>query len=114
MRNGANAAFGKASGEHTKFGSADWVFDLALVLGGEHLIRGLYVLHRAYSKRHFRQVFDLCDYTLFLGYSGLVFAQVFERLLRPGQLFPTWGFHDGDLFLLGRYNDGVFARVCEC
>jgi hypothetical protein len=111
---GANAEIGLASGAPEDFAQPDWMFDVTLSYGDSHLIRGLLELHRTYSTRRWRRVFDLCDYTLFLGYSGLVFAQAFERMRDRGRLFPTWGFHDGDLFLLGRYHDGSFVRVCKC
>lgn len=111
---GTNVEIGVAAGEASSFATPEWVFDLPVRYGDGHLIRGLLELHQVYSKRRWRPVFDLCDYILFLGYSGLVFAQVFVRMREPRPLFPMWGFHDGDIFLLGHRSDGEFVRICRC
>ena len=81
--------------------------------GGEHLIYGLYELLRVYEADAWREAFSLCDYIFFLGYSGIIFAQACERLSSPRTLSVEWGFHDGDIFPLGRTQDGVFTRDCH-
>ena len=55
----------------------------------------------------------VCDYIFFLGYSGVVLAESFARLDTPRTLLPAWGFHDGDLFALGRKQGGGFTRLCK-
>jgi hypothetical protein len=73
----------------------DWLRG-QLVVAGEH-----------------QPILDFADYVLFLGYSGLILA---EAILDagPGNLFlATWGFHDDDLFILGRGDGRGFRRLAS-
>jgi hypothetical protein len=91
----------------------DWVFARNLRYGHQHLIRGLYELHSVYSLPDWEHVFDLFDFVFFLGYSGIVLAEAFDRLSTQRTLLAVWGFHDGDLHLLGRKHAGEFQRICK-
>ena len=89
-----------------------WVYAGKLHYGRKHLIYGLYELQAVYSSDAWGPVYSLCDYMFFLGYSGVVLAEAFERLNTSRTLLPVWGFHDGDLFALGRKRDNRFTRIC--
>ena len=91
----------------------EWVFARNLRYGPKHLIYGLQELHEVYSSDAWNSVFSLCDYIFFLGYSGIVLAQSFKRIHTSRTLLPAWGFHDGDLFALGRKDGGQFTRICK-
>jgi hypothetical protein len=107
---GSNLEIALGAGTPEDASAGQWLFEGPKTYGSSHLIRGLYELHRVYRKRTWKPWFDLCDYTLFLGYSGLVLAQVFDCVRDLGPLVVIWGFHDGDLFVLGRHRDGAFVR----
>jgi hypothetical protein len=70
-------------------------------------------LQRVYEREQWQEAFSLCDYIFFLGYSGVILSQAFERIATPRTLLPAWGFHDGDMFALGRTQDGTFTRICK-
>lgn len=91
----------------------DWVYGRNLERGEKHLIYGLYELREMYSSDEWSSVYSLCDYIFFLCYSGIVLAEAFERLDTRRMLLPVWGFHDGDLFALGRMRDNEFTRICR-
>ncbi len=46
---------------------------------GEHLIRGIYEIHRTYQDAEY-EVSKLADYLFFFGYSGIVLAAALEQL----------------------------------
>jgi hypothetical protein len=81
--------------------------------GESHLIAGLKDLKRVYEAPEFEPVSGFADYALFLGYSGLVLAQAMEALKVSAPLLAAWGFHDGDLFFLGRRETKRFERICK-
>jgi hypothetical protein len=90
--------------------------------GNGHLIRGLYDLHSVYSGAAWSAAdegvapgthLEFADYTLSLGYSGIVLGHAFRRLPAERLRLVVWGFHDGDLFLLGRTRPGGFDFVCK-
>jgi hypothetical protein len=85
--------------------------------GDPHLIRGLYDLRRQYSRGAWRvdddavatgSYFAFADYTLSPGYSGLVLGHALSRTTTDWAFLVVWGFHDGDMFPLGRVNAGEF------
>lgn len=78
--------------------------------GKPHLIKGLAALRRVYAARRWEEVTEHADYLVPLAYSGLVLSEAAAMLVRPKPLMIAWGFHDGDLFLLGTMADGVFVR----
>ena len=76
--------------------------------GEKHLIRSLLPMKRVYENS---EVHSNADYTLFLGYSGLVLLAAFERSEISKDLLVVWGFHDGDLFFLLRQVNGKQERL---
>lgn len=83
-----------------------------LIYGDEqHLIRGLVEMHAAYSSPEWEPWSEFCDYTVFLGYSGIVLGAAMARSAGARDLLVAWGFHDGDLFLLGRSLGGRWSPV---
>jgi len=44
---------------------------------------------------------------------GLVLAEAMDRLRVSTPLLAAWGFHDGDLFFLGRRDADRFERICK-
>ncbi len=109
---GTNIEFGATSECDPNSGRPDWAWDAALRYGSRHLIKGLVGMQACYSRPAWRESSGLCDYVFFLGYSGMVLAEVFESFTLPRTLMPVWGFHGGDLFTLGRYQSGEFTRLC--
>ncbi len=91
----------------------DWVYAGNLRYGEGHLINGLYELQREYSGEPWEEAFSLCDYILFLGYSGIVLSQALMRLPSLSTFLVVWGFHDGDLLALGRKSDSAFTLICK-
>lgn len=81
--------------------------------GDEHLIRGLVGMEAVYSAPEWEPWSDFCDYAVFLGYSGIVLAAAMARSAGTRDLLVAWGFHDGDLFLLGRSRGGKWSPVEE-
>jgi hypothetical protein len=109
---GTNIEFGASSECDSSSDSPEWVWDVTLEHGSRHLIRGLVGFQSVYSQLDWKKAFDLCDYVFFLGYSGMILAEVLESFTIPRTLMPVWGFHDGDMFTLGRYRNGTFTRLC--
>lgn len=81
--------------------------------GDEHLVRGLVGMHAVYSTPEWEPWSDFCDYVFFLGYSGIVLGAAMARSAGARDLLAAWGFHDGDLFLLGRSMGGKWSPVKE-
>lgn len=123
---GTNLEIGGSTACDPASDSQDWVFE-QLQRGAKHLIYGLYELQTAYSASTWRvsdetvaqgSHFGFADYTLFLGYSGIILGSAFARLpewpkLTKRDLLAVWGFHDGDLFLLGRRTGSAFTLRCK-
>lgn len=79
--------------------------------GEDHLIRGLVEMHAVYASPEWEAWFDFCDYATFLGYSGIVLGAAMARSAGARDLLVAWGFHDGDIFLLGRSLGGKWSPV---
>lgn len=75
--------------------------------GSDHLIESLRDLKRVY---HQADISSEADYELFLGYSGVVLLAAIEQL-HTRDFIATWGFHDGDMFLLCRRYGGRYERI---
>lgn len=90
----------------------DWAYNCEWY-GDRHLIAGLRDLKRVYEAPRYGEASAFADYALFLGYSGLVLANAIERLAGTSPFLAAWGFHDGDLFFLGRRDAGGFERICK-
>ncbi len=110
---GTNIEIGGSSTCDPLSDDIQWVFARNLDYGQKHLIYGLYELQVVYETEAWAAAYPLCDYIFFLGYSGIVLSEAFVRLDTPRILLPVWGFHDGDLFALGRKQDNRFTRICR-
>lgn len=107
---GTNVEFGGTAECDPAEDDESWLED-DLDYGDDHLIRGLVEMHAVYSTPEWEPWFDLCDYALFLGYSGIVLGAAMARSAGARDLLAAWGFHDGDLFLLGRSLGGKWSPV---
>jgi hypothetical protein len=90
----------------------DWAWDCEWY-GQRHLIRGLVDLKAEYELQPWKEHHQFADYALFLGYSGLVLADALAAASVQEPLLAIWGFHDGDLFLLGRRTRAGVERLCS-
>lgn len=82
--------------------------------GRSHLIRGLMTMEAVYRQNEWAALFGTADYVLFLVYSGLVLSEAASRIRWPANSILVWGFHDGDLFTLGRTDSvGAFRRSVD-
>lgn len=97
----------------------DWL-ERELDIGNEHYIRGLYPLFLVYGQDNWRtrnssvsggSHFSFADYAVFLTYSGIVLGHALARLKFGRDILFAWGFHDGDMFLLGRHGTGGFDPI---
>jgi hypothetical protein len=70
--------------------------------GQSHLIRGLMTMEATYRRAEWGALSEPADYVLFLAYSGLVLGNAACQIRWPPNSVIVWGFHDGDLFFLGR------------
>ena len=84
--------------------------------GENHLIAGLFTMKKIYGQKRWESLNDFAEYSLFLGYGGLVLADAFSTpdLTGLGKPFlAAWGFHDGDIFTLGRGDGQNFTRLAS-
>lgn len=109
---GTNIEIGSSSECDSNLDSPDWVWDAVLDYGPSHLLRGLVKSQEVYSRPAWAPAFNLCNYVFFLGYAGIVLTQAMAELTFPTTMMLVWGFHDGDLFTLGRYRQGSFTKLC--
>ncbi len=79
--------------------------------GDPHRIAGLGEMRRVYGQGKWKRHFEIADYALPLGYGGLVLAEALADLAAGPPFLAAWGFHDGDLFPLGRADGRGFARI---
>jgi hypothetical protein len=107
---GKNVEFGGTAECDPSNDDESWLED-DLDDGDDHLIRGLVEMHAEYSSPEWEAWFDFCDYATVLGYSGIVLAAAMARTAGARDLLVAWGFHDGDLFLLGRSLGGKWSPV---
>jgi hypothetical protein len=101
--------------------SSDWLSS-DLAYGAEHLLRGLFHLRAKYSEKEWRvgdksvatgSLFGFADYLLVLGYSGVVLGHACKLIKSNRARLFVWGFHDGDIFLLGRGSGNKFTLLCK-
>jgi len=109
---GTNVEFGGTAACDVSQDQIDWVYG-KLKYGDNHLIRGLFELQQVYSQPKWESAFSFADYILLLGYSGIILGQAFIRFSTSRSLLPAWGFHDGDLFALGRKTPERFDFICK-
>ncbi len=91
----------------------EWIYD-GFDYGKNHLIRGLYEIHKSYAAMDLEESDSLLlDYVFYLGYSGVVLAAAVERIpVRWDSLF-VWGFHDGDMAFLARGSSRGVKRLAR-
>ena len=68
-------------------------------------------MHEEYARPEWARLFDAADYVLVLGYSSVVLAEAAAIVRWPRRSPLIWGFHDGDLFILGRGQRAGFERM---
>jgi hypothetical protein len=111
--NGFNVEIGRATGCDPMDDDTSWTFE-SLSYGKSHLIRGLKELQSVYSRPEWSgELFTFADYVLFLGYSGIVLGRALSQLPLQNRIVAVWGFHDGDIFILGRRTPQRFEFVCK-
>jgi hypothetical protein len=102
--------------------SQDWIGVRQLRYGTKHLIRGLYEMHRVYTQGDWcvraekvpRGLYSsFAEYSLFLSYSGIVLGHALKLIPLKRTFLVVWGYHDGDMFLLGRRTPDSFTILCK-
>ncbi|MEJ7137805.1 hypothetical protein [Amphibiibacter pelophylacis] len=96
----------------TRLNQSDWIYG-QLTHGESVFLDGLYQLHQIYSLAQWQSVYPIADYMLFLGYSGLIVLEAIAQAQSPYSRLYTWGFHDGDMFLLARSHSGQTDIICQ-
>ena len=109
---GHNVEIGWKTRLNVEDGGTDWIYS-GLAYGPDHLIEGLCELHATYSRPEWEELFSSADYMLFLGYSAVVLRGAIRSTPLPRPLLASWGFHDGDMFLLGLLTDQGFTTIAE-
>ena len=109
---GSNVEIGLTARADTTGHDYDWVYRMQWY-GTRHLVAGLVPMQAVYSEPEYERAHGFADYVLFLGYSGLVLRQACEHVRWRARAAVLWGFHDGDLFLLGRGGPRGFEVHCE-
>lgn len=81
--------------------SDEWVYECEYY-GESHLIKGLFEVSDCFSneEKWGDEVVNFAEYTIFLGYSGLILRETLNRLEIKNNFISVWGFHDGDTFFL--------------
>jgi hypothetical protein len=109
---GTNLEFGGTTACDLSQDEIEWVYG-KLQYGEKHLIYGLFELQQFYSQPIWKPAFSFADYMLSLSYTGIIFGQAFIRISINRSLLAAWGFHEGDLFALGRKTQGRFDFICK-
>jgi len=109
---GTNLQIGGSTSCEMASDSLEWLEE-KMTYGERHLISGLHKLRKVYSQPKWEELYEFSDYILFLTYSGIVLEQAFVRLRFPNPLLVVWGFHNGDIFILGRNTGDHFELVCK-
>lgn len=107
---GHNLEVGWTSNANVDADDTGWVYQ-GLQYGPRHLLDGLVGMHSIYSLPQWKQQFSNADYMIFLGYSGLILREALQKAAIPVPALITWGFHDGDIFLLGRKDATTFTFI---
>lgn len=87
--------------------------DEGLVHGARHRIDGLAKLQSTHARPEWAALFSTADYMLFLGYAGIVLRDAIGAAALPAPLLTAWGFHDGDIFVLGRLTADGFVTLAK-
>ena len=109
---GTNIGFGGSTVCDASQSEQDWIED-NLKFGDAHLIRSLLRLREVYSQPKWEDSYMLADYVLFLGYSGIVLREALIRMTTHRSILVSWGFCEGDNFLLGRKTPERFDLICK-
>ena len=107
---GHNLEVGWTSNANVDADDTGWVYE-GLEYGPRHLLDGLVSMHSTYSLPQWEQQFSNADYMIFLGYSGLILREALQKAAIPVPALIAWGFHDGDIFLLGRKDATTFTFI---
>lgn len=107
---GSNIEIGWIAGDTNQNGT-EWAYG-ELTYGDPFLISSLASLQNIYSLPQYDNDFSLAEYILFLGYSGLVVREALISYAPNLSMLFAWGFHDGDLFLLGRTENNKLQMLC--
>jgi hypothetical protein len=110
---GANLEFGGSREASPEKPIDQWIYGCSWY-GKEFLLRGLYEMHRLYRPLDNNDLSYFIEVTVWVGYTGLVLAAVFDAPDDPILLGASrhrtivWGHHDGDLYVLGHLKgDGL-------
>jgi hypothetical protein len=104
---GSNIEIGTTHAANPQLLDMHWAYSLEHY-GENHLIEGIYKLHRAYRNAGSAK---LPDYLFFFGYSGVVLTAALERIAPRFDCLYIWGFHDGDLAYLARSSPTTITRL---
>ena len=107
---GKNVEIGASESADAEDDSGEWVLG-DLKYGQDFLIKGLVKMHKLYQSDEWAECFGFCDYILFLAYSGIVLSNACRAVFVDSPIRVTWGFHDGDMFKLGRIELGGFQPM---
>jgi hypothetical protein len=89
----------------------EWIYD-GFDYGENHLIRGLYEIHKGYDALDLQEPQSLlADYVFYLGYSGIVLAAALDKMQVRWESLFVWGFHSGDLAFLARSTPAGITRL---
>jgi hypothetical protein len=98
---GFNLGIGGSTKAEATAEDVNWTYECSKY-GKPHLIGSLRGFNRVYTAARWEDVSSHADYLLPLGYSGLVLGAAIGNLADKKDRVFAWGFHDGDMFLLGR------------
>jgi hypothetical protein len=98
---GFNLEIGGSTKAESSTREVNWIYECSKY-GKRHLIGSLRAFNRVYMAARWEEISSHADYLLPLGYSGLVLGAAIENLTDKKDRVFAWGFHDGDMFLLGR------------
>jgi len=84
----------------------EWTYDCKH--HDEHLIAGLYEVSDTFASdsKWSSEERDFAEYTIFLGYSGIVLREALLSVEGIDDFISAWGFHDGDMFFLVQSQKG--------
>ncbi len=109
---GYNLELGTSQACNVDLLDSDWLGNCSWY-GEPHLIRGLQQLKAGYDQPQWRPYVNQADYIIPLGYSGLILTAALAQMSLSYPTLIIWGFHDGDLFFLGRHTTTTFEKICK-
>ncbi|BAU52301.1 hypothetical protein [Mucilaginibacter gotjawali] len=111
---GSNVEIGLNSDCDPSILSDGWTYDCDNY-GESHLIEGLWLVSDSFisEERWSDDERRFSEYTIFLGYSGLVLREALLNLKTNNDFISIWGFHDGDMFFLVNKKDGKMNLIAN-